>query len=72
MEIRYFREAQSGRCPAVARYWEDIRKDCERIQREWIECELPKIKPEQVDPAKCASQVWKLIEEEIIRQSKRH
>jgi hypothetical protein len=52
LETRFFRDVQSGQEKEIADYWEDIRRKCERIQKNWVASKLPKIKPEQVDPSK--------------------
>jgi hypothetical protein len=65
LETKFFRDAKSGQDSDVAKYWDNIRWNCERIQRDWLMSELPKIRPEQVDPGKCAPQIWKEIETDI-------
>jgi hypothetical protein len=65
IEIRYFRDAQSGRDPEVKYYGNRLWRECAQVQKDWLENELVKMNPEQVNPPQCETQVWNLIGKKI-------
>jgi hypothetical protein len=50
LEIEYFRANRHSRNPEVWRFWQMLDEEYRRIHKEWITQELPRYKPEEMQP----------------------
>jgi hypothetical protein len=68
----YFRDEEHSQRSEIRIFWEELRCEENRVQREWVEDELPRVAPEEVVPQDLERTIKKKVSDSIDLKAAAH